>query len=168
MTWWSENKRLLENTQSIIFSIVRDPQQRCLSAFNNFFIYQNNNTAKKHLKAIRHFGFKPNNPIERNFNIFLDYIEESFNIDPFFTDRHWRAQHINLGIGTIAYSHIGKIESLAKDMNIIYSLADINPNKLPELTKKHNATKKLEFSPSLQQQERIKSIYKSDYEIFNY
>jgi len=166
--WWQENHQLLTSSNATIFSVVRDPKARCLSAFKNFFIDQNNKSAKKHLKSMAEFGYHVNSKIEKNFDIFLDYIEASNQIDPYRVDRHWRAQHINLGIGTIDYSYIGKIENLLADMKVVFKLAGIDASWVEQLNKKHNSTQKNDFDVSSQQLARIKLLYKKDYEFFNY
>jgi len=166
--WWQENYQLLTSNNTIVFSIVRNPKERCLSAFKDFFIDRNNASAHKHFKTMASFGYHVNNEIGKNFDIFLDYIEASHQINPYRVDRHWRAQHINLGIGTIDYNYIAKIEKLLADMRIIFRLAGINECWVERLHKKHNSTKKNNFNVSSQQLARIKRIYKKDYEIFNY
>jgi len=166
--WWETNKQLLESKKTIIFSIVRNPEARCISAFKNFFIDCSHSSAKKHLKAIAKFGYHVDRSMESNFDSFLDYIEASQQVDAYRVDRHWRAQSINLGIGMVEYSYIGKLENLAEDMRIIFDLAGLDKTSLNQLNRKHNSTKRSDFKVSPQQLARIKLLYAQDYEFFGY
>lgn len=166
--WWEINKQLLESSNTTIFSIVRNPETRCVSAFKNFFVDRNNSSAKKHLKAIAKFGYHVNSSIESNFDSFLDYIEASQQADPFQVDRHWREQHINLGVETVKYSHIGKLENLLEDMHIIFDLAGLDKTILNQLNRRRNSTRQSELLVSPQQLTRIKCLYAKDYDIFGY
>jgi len=166
---WKDNLELLENSSATIFSIVRDPESRLVSAFKNFFIQRNNRSGKKHFNAIAGFGFCSSNSLEKNFDIFLEYVESAHQIDPYRVDRHWRAQHINLGIGIVEYSHIGKFEKLAEELEFISGLARINPEKLRiQKGGQRNATNMINLEISPKQSSLIRSLYAKDYELFGY
>ena len=59
------------------FTMVREPAARLQSAFLNLFVDQQNLSAARHLSPLIARGFDPNQAITRNFEIFLDYVEES-------------------------------------------------------------------------------------------
>jgi len=166
---WQENLALLQSNSTVTFSIVRHPESRCVSAFQNFFIDRSNSVAKRHFKAISAFGYHQDRSLEENFDAFLDYVQSSHELSPYYVDRHWRAQHINLGIGTVKYTHIGKIENLNAEMEAILDLAKIDTHKFENVRKpKRNMSSATKFSVTENQSFRIKSIFEKDFELFGY
>ena len=166
---WKENLALLKSNSAITFSIVRHPESRCVSAFQNFFVDRSGDILKTHFNAIKAFGFDKNQSQEDNFNVFLDYVQASHELSPNYVDRHWRAQHINLGIGTVKYDHIGKIENLSADMETIRDLAKIDAHHFEKVQMaKRNESSSTKFVVTAEQSTRIASIYSKDFELFGY
>lgn len=166
---WQENLALLRSNSAVTFSIVRHPESRCVSAFQNFFVDRSNSVAKRHFNAIKAFGFHQDRSLEENFDVFLDYVQSSHELAPYFVDRHWRAQHINLGIGTVKYTHIGKIENLNAEMKIILDLAKIDTHRFDYVHKlKRNESSTTKFAVTEKQSSRIKLIFEKDFQLFGY
>lgn len=166
---WQENLALLKSNSAITFSIVRHPESRCVSAFQNFFVDRSGLILKTHFKAIKTFGYNQDQSHEDNFNAFLDYVQASHELSPNYVDRHWRAQHINLGVGTVKYDHIGKLENLRADMEIVRDLAKIDGRRFEQVQKaKRNESSSIKFAVTAEQSNRIASIYSKDFELFGY
>lgn len=166
---WQENLALLQSSSAVTFSIVRHPESRCVSAFQNFFIDCSNSVAKRHFKAISALGYHQNRSLEENFDVFLTYVQSSQELAPNYVDRHWRAQHINLGIGIVKYTHIGKIENLNAEMKTILNLAKIDTHRFEKVQKsEHNKSSTTKFAVTAKQSKRIKSIFEKDFELFGY
>lgn len=166
---WQENLALLQSSSAAIFSIVRHPESRCVSAFQNFFVDRSNSVAKRHFKAISAFGYHQDRSPEENFDVFLNYIQASHELAPNYVDRHWRSQHINLGIGVVKYSHIGKMENLNAEMKTILDLAKIDTHRFEKMqTSEQNKSSTSKITVTAKQSARIKSIFEKDYKLFGY
>lgn len=156
-------------SSSVSFSTVRNPQHRSVSAFFNFFIDQKNAEASKHQDIIETFGFSDKADKHYRFDVFLEYVEASFEQSVRRTDRHFRPQHVNLGHGEIELAYVGHIETLDTDLKHISEKAGVSlldPSKLPK--KMRNQSTATEFVPSLSQRRKVESLYKEDYEIYGY
>ena len=137
LLYWNENLRFIQTKEPYLFTFVRHPEKRVISAFLNFFIDRTNPTGKRHYNSINAFGFIEGGNINQNFDIFLRYIQESVDKDIYHTDRHWRPQYINLGMPTLQYDHIGKLENFGNELEYIFSEAGIKEFDLGAL--KRNA-----------------------------
>ncbi|HHL22728.1 MAG TPA: hypothetical protein ENJ52_14545 [Aliiroseovarius sp.] len=167
--YWKENLAALRSGTAFVFTSVRDPLARSLSAFRNFFIDQRNRSAPPHLRAIRRFGFREDMPISKKFDIFLDYAETSLAIDPLHTDQHFRRQVDNVAYDHITFDLIVRVESLAAGLARIPELAGIEDPHSAFVQQPHrNRSNPQDFFPNAEQRARIFSIYRPDYEAFDY
>jgi hypothetical protein len=151
------------------FTFVRHPESRLISAFQNFFVNKINRSHDKHLPPLESRGFSESNSRDKNFGIFLDYVEESLETDKLYTDRHWRPQHINVAANDIRYSVIGKLENFEQDIERVFALIDRSdfPTK-NRVDARYNSSKGEKVTLCAQDRSRIEKLYETDYEIFGY
>ncbi len=169
LLYWEENLRLVQTREPYLFSFVRHPEKRVISAFLNFFIDQTNPGRKRHYKALNASGFVEGGNIERNFDVFLDYIQASVDKDIYHTDRHWRPQYINLGMPALSYHHIGKLENFADELAYIFSEAGIEAFDFEALNlKTRNKTTPRNLKVSAAQRDKIFQLYRKDFDLFGY
>lgn len=151
------------------FSVVRNPTRRAVSGLFNFFIERKNSQSYLHWDAITDRGFLQKDDHAYRFDVFLDYVEASHSICPIRTDRHFRAQHINIGHDVCNLNYIARLESLQKDLDIIGEMAGspIPPlDRLPD--SRRNQSGSSAFTPSPAQVSRLEELYARDYELFGY
>ena len=115
------------------------------------------------------FGFGAGNEIGRNFDIYLDYLKASFEVDLQRTDRHFRLQKLTTGLGHVNYDLIGRVENFEKDLGQVFVLAGAGQylDNHPGFGR-HNTTNDSSLDVSRQQRKKIEQLYAPDYEAFNY
>ena len=153
------------------FSFVRNPLDRVLSAYFNFFVDNKNRARDRHIDAITARGYIEGGDIYRNFDVFLDYIEESILIDRVNTDRHWREQHINIGYDVFKLDFIGRVEMFQDDIKRVFEMAgkEAEYSRLKSVNMKFNkSSRSEEFIIKKHSKLKIEKIYERDYEIFEY
>lgn len=159
----------LDDSRCFKFSFVRQPERRIVSAFADFVVKKSNPTAFRLSKYFKGFGIEDGNDSPQNFSRFLDYVEEGMRQSDLYSDRHFRPQVLNLGIGEVRYNRIGKLESFAADMEEILKDAGVWREDLrAKLEVRANRTAIGEFTPDAAQTARIKRIYAADYDAFGY
>jgi hypothetical protein len=169
LLFWKENLQIIQTRSPYLFSFVRHPEKRIVSAFLNFFIDRTNPTGKKHFVAMNAFGFRQDEDIQQNFGVFLNYIQASVDRDIHQTDRHWRPQYINLGIPNFQYDHIGKLENFEAEIEFIFRAAGIVDFNLGTLdTRARNSTQPNHLQVSVEHKKQIAAIYHEDYRLFDY
>lgn len=164
-----ENYKALFAPDTYKFAFVRDPQQRAISAFKDFFLQKRNPFSSQHREPIKAFGYDDNASTEKKFDIYLDYISASFETDMYRTDRHFRLQTLNIGHGIIDYDFIGRVESLSADMAQVFSAVG-SPDIIDTDVgiQAHNRTNKVDIELSKSQLDRLEKLYGPDYETFDY
>lgn len=101
-------------------------------------------------------------PEDKGFDAFLDMVEAQGPAD---ADPHWRAQHINIMMGSIRYDMIGRVESFASDWARIIAAADLPSMDVPHSN--HTGSQQaLNIRPD--QIARLRRIYAEDIEAFGY
>lgn len=166
---WTEIRPVLEAGSAYLFTFVRDPERRAHSAFRNFFVDRANLARTKHLPAMRARGYDPDRGAERNFDVFLDYVEECLALDPLRTDTHFRRQVDNIAFGKLPHDRIGRVESYARDIVEIHEAAGIAGFPPPELlAMRFNPSAPAASPPTPAQRARIRRIWAADYEAFGY
>ena len=169
LEYWKENLEALRSKTNTKFTFVRNPQSRAISAFTNFFVDKTNRAAPNHLKLIGGFGFSDENDVSRNFDVYLDYLQACFEENAMRTDRHFRLQKINIGLGVIDYDLIGRLENFEHDLRKVFEMAGAS-----EYMDKHadfrrdNRSSKNKLQLTKLQQSKIEALYAPDYEAFNY
>ena len=150
----------------ISFTTVRNPEKRIISAFSDLFI-ENQAKAKDHLKAINSLSHSKQSNLSYKFDVFLDYVQASFDKSKLYTDRHFRLQKINIGYDIFKYSKIIKLENLKNELPLIDSIANIKLVNYDLLYKGVNQTHS-NFSINRNQRIKIEKLYSDDYEVFDY
>lgn len=157
------------NGNAVSFNFVRHPEKRIVSAFRNFVVDKRNKTRGVHLEALESRGLSDKNSMNRNFGIFLDYVEESFATNLLYTNRHWRPQHINVALGDIRYDVIGKLENLDRDLEKVFALiGEVDALKKARPDRKHNASTGVSYTLNAEERARVERLYEKDYEAFGY
>lgn len=166
---WKENYALMRSGKAFVFSSIRHPQTRVVSAFTNFFVDMKNKSTPKHLPAMRRFGFSESNSTAQNFDVFLDYIEASFAANEVLTDWHWRKQVHNLAWGQIEYDYLARLENLNRDLAEIKKLAGLDdPHDAFHRPARSNQSSAAKFQPDAAQAARIFTLYRDDFEALGY
>lgn len=167
--YWKHIQPHVWDDQTVRFSLVRDPEARMYSAFKNFFIDQRNPARHKHMSPMRNFGFSEVKSNSYNYDVFLEYAASAFEICPLRVDAHWRLQTLNLGIGKIKFTHIGKVESFLSDVSHVFEVAGVEEFPIDLLHRNSfNRSKQSEIYITTTQRAKIHSLYREDYEAFNY
>ena len=169
---WRLHMEALANPDTTRFTIVRHPLDRVRSAFFNFFIDQKNISREQHMGNMAALGLDLEDPLDRNFDRFLDYIEMSFEQSRLYTDRHWRPQVDNIAYGEIDYDFIGKLEFLERDIRQVFERAgavDVVDRFLTGANFNRSSNRGGdEFEPSPRQLRRIQDFYAEDFDAFGY
>ena len=151
------------------FTFVRNPLARCVSAFQDFVLDRTNPGVRHHLPRLPAFGWRPDAPEADQFDAFLGYVEASFAADRIWTDPHFRLQTINIALGTVAYDHIGRLESYAEDMaHVLRASGAWREDLAALLTRRDNASRAKKFVPSPEQAARVRALYAEDCAAFGY
>lgn len=166
---WETIKPVLESHSAFLFTFVRDPVARAVSAFRNFFLDQDNIARHKHLGPMQAHGFSAENSPERNFDVFLDYVAHTLAVDPVRCDTHWRLQVDNIALADLSFDLIGRVESFEADIARVF-VAIGRPDFPPEslLKQRHNRSRPSDFAATPAQKARIATIFARDYEAFGY
>ena len=166
---WDIVSPALTDSSAYKFTVVRHPVDRALSGFKNFFVDKRNRIYPKYRRVISAFGYRDDADFAPNFDAFLDFIETSLERSPDFTDPHFRAQVKNVAFGTISYDRICRLENFAEDIALVFAEAGLEFANLGEAVKvKGNPTKMQSFAPSEDQKNRLRKIYRDDFEAFGY
>jgi hypothetical protein len=166
--YWRDFEKALRES-ALAFTFVRHPESRLVSAFRNFFVDRKNRSHTLHLAGLQSRGFDDGNNHSRNFGIFLDYVEESIEIDPLYTDRHWRPQHINIASNDINYAVIGKLENFHRDLQEVFSRIGQSEFLTEErMSARFNKSQSYSSNLTVAERSRIEAIYARDYELFGY
>lgn len=166
---WSVIKPVLVARDAFLFTFVRDPATRAISAFRNFFLDLQNNARLNHLGPMQAHGFDPAATPERNFDVFLDYVAHTLAIDPVRCSTHWRLQVDNVAYRDLSFDMIGRVETYDADIARIFAAVgrpDFPPPNL--MSQRHNASRPSDFSATPAQRARIATIYAADYQAFGY
>jgi len=168
---WPEIAPVMKAHSAFLFTFVREPEKRVLSAFRNFFEDGRNRALHKHMGPMRAHGFDPANSRSRNLDVFLDYIADCFAANRARTDTHWRPQVDTIGFGSVPYDLIGRMENFAGDLTQAFraaGIADYPPKEVLEHRFNPSKGKGEEVTLTPAQRARIRDLYRDDYEAFGY
>lgn len=148
------------------FSFVRNPTKRAISAYNNFFVDFRNRQHAKHLPFMQKLGFDVGNSGERNFDIFLNYLANSFELDLDRVDPHFRPQFYNVRPDLVSYDFLGRVENLESDLK---SIMDTLRERgicldLPNVERKN--VSRGGYSPTENQIRKLEKLFSKDYDLF--
>ena len=166
------HEEALSSSGSFRFTFVRDPAARVRSAFFDFCVDEANPSSGPHRENLSMMGFSIDNAIERNFDIFLEYLERSLEHDPVCCERHWRPQVTNIGYGQVEYNHIGRVENFDEDWRRICDEAEVGKkfdDAPARATFNASSVRKAGgFAINGMQRQKIEKLYQRDYECFGY
>ena len=168
----------LDDPSCVRFTAVREPASRTVSAFMMFFsgagadVFSEEGRDKKAAKreaGMWALGYDPRGDVNRNFDVFLEYLARCFETGPEHVNIHWKPQTLSIALGHIRYSHIGRVESLKQDLQTVsdmigYSMFD-DRRELPSVNR---ARGRSGFEPTTEQRRKIRQLYAQDYEAFGY
>ncbi len=166
---WPTIKPVLQAQSAYTFTFVRHPEKRAHSAFRNFFVDATNIARHKHMQPIISHGYDAARDTSYNFDVFLDYVAHTFEVDALRCDTHWRLQTLNIGWGRISFDHIGKVETYNADLRQVFDAVgktDFPPAAL--LERRFNATEAKVMPVTPAQRRKIESLYAADYAAFEY
>ncbi|MDG1430650.1 MAG: sulfotransferase family 2 domain-containing protein [Paracoccaceae bacterium] len=151
------------------FTFVRHPIDRFESAFKDFVIEQRNPNRVYHATGLENFGCSQDKSESQNFDAFLDYVEASLEASRIRTDRHWRLQVDNIGLGRFRYDFIGKVERFNEDMCTFFTVANVDKKAIdPVVAILKNSSGTSNRIANKSQASRIQKLYAADFEAFDY
>ncbi|MEE9387153.1 MAG: sulfotransferase family 2 domain-containing protein [Paracoccaceae bacterium] len=159
----------LQNPDTFKFTTVRNPIDRTLSAYKDFFANKTNPESRRHANAIAHFGFRDTASNSDNFDAYLAFLEAYLSIDTLRADEHFRPQTINTSIDHIKYDAICRVENLQYDICTALETAGVsgaNIENIPAVAR--NQSPSNSFRPNSEQTKRICQLYEQDFETFGY
>jgi hypothetical protein len=156
----------LTDSEVFKFSFVRNPTNRAVSAYNNFFVDFMNKHHLKHMPFMKKLGFSASNSDDRNFDIFLDYLANCSENDMDRIDPHFRPQFYNVRPDLISYDFLGRVESLDHDIKyIMEKLRERGVSlDLPAVARKN--VSKGGYSPTESQVRKLEVLFSKDYDLF--
>lgn len=168
--YWREFEAAIAGGETIVFTFVRHPERRVISAFRNLVLDQRH-FSEHHRAPLEARGFDLKKAADENFETFLGYIEDCFVVSPEWVDRHWRLQTVNVSWDAIDYGFVGRVERFDDDMRRLFELAG-KAGFLGEngdvLGARFNPSVKDSVSVTPEQRARIERLYAPDYEAFGY
>ncbi|MBK1634538.1 sulfotransferase family 2 domain-containing protein [Rhodovulum adriaticum] len=166
---WEKIEPVYTAHSGFLFTLTRDPEARAWSGFTNFFVDDKNIARHNHTRPMRDHGYDPARGDSYNFDVFLDYVAHTLEIDPLQTSAHFRPQVYNIAYGDIDYDYIGKVETLSADLRTIFARAGADgfpPEDLLEQRFNRSEAPRAPLTPA--QQRRVREIFARDYEAFGY
>lgn len=172
----SSSKTNLETsiTNSLVFTIVRHPFERLVSAYRDKF-----ELAKKYAYVYSHYANKilnlssPLQVAKHRRPTFSEFVNYLLKVPVSQFNDHWVPYWLHCHVCEMEYDIIGKMETITEDMEFIAKqsgLAAANIS-LPWANRKSSGDKvSLDYfkALSLSQVEKLYIIYKPDFEMFGY
>lgn len=121
--------------------------------------------------GFRRLGYDPNGSPDRNFDLFLEYLAQTFALDPARANPHWRPQTLNIAHGEIDYAVVGRVERMRADLR---ALGERLGHRFPDLdavTGPHfNHARKTDelLAATASQRARVRQLFAADYDAFSY
>lgn len=169
---WRIYQRILANPNALKFTFVRHPVKRLTSGFINFFVDETNKTRHWHWDNMLELGFRPGGDINRNFDVFLDYVALSLSYNETYCDQHWRPQWFNIGGGSVAFDFVGKLEQFDQDMATLLKLAGAEAYSeilaSPKVYNRSSNGEATHVTITKAHLQKIRSLYEIDFEKFDY
>jgi hypothetical protein len=162
---WQRNLQVMKGQDRVLFTTVREPIARFVSAYFDFVVQRKNPEARHYETAFGAAGLY-DAPTEDGLDGFIDLVAEVFENDPILADRHWRPQVLNIAIDRFDYDVIGRLESLAQDMDTVRDLLGVNATQLP--MRVDNRTSSAQYAPTAAQRQKITALYADDFEALGY
>lgn len=156
--FWSKDYAGIFSQSPYIFSVVRNPYTRVLSAYLD-------KICKPGILRSQ-FYLQNNIPLDADisFSEFLGIIEENQCIH----DQHWRRQSENLLIGSIPVSAVVQLESLNSARQILEDGLGFSLTLKTMAGHSTSANERVAGYYSQKEIEQVRRIYKMDFELFDY
>jgi hypothetical protein len=168
---WREILPKLNSQRVYRFSFVRDPVDRAVSTFNNFFVEQQNEYTKRHCLSRRKFRVTLGDASHENFGRFLDLAEDLLMRDPDRCDLHIRTQHRNLLLDVLKYDFLGRMERYDSDLQGLLQaigLGDVLEDQDLQIRENRSSSDRRLLLPTEDQRRRIEALYDEDYTSLGY
>jgi hypothetical protein len=162
------------------FTFVRDPVARTVSAFMMLFggkpsqVFDTRERLKQasaQEQGMWTLGYDPDGDVHRNFEVFIEYLEHCLAVAPAEVNIHWKPQTLSIARGYIDYAHIGRVETLKRDLRIIREMSGRDLleglDGVPHFNGSSTARSK-QFTVSQAQRRKIRALYADDCAAFGY
>ena len=154
---------------AFVFSFVRNPFARCLSAYNEKV---NPNTIKRDENVWRNFAKKYSLAEDAKLS-FADFVGLISNDpDPLSLDPHWRPQHINILNAAVRPNFIGYVETLNEDFGLAMRTAGVEDAVVESrVINKGSSDTRGGLQQALSQDrvvENLVKLYRNDFEAYGY
>lgn len=147
-----------------VFSFVRHPISRCLSAYYDKIVRVNENPIRGEIQASLGRNVDPDDAV--TFDDFLTALEAEA---PAAQNNHWRPQHINVFHGTAKHALIGKVENFNADFARLCEESGMPRAGIGHEHKQAPNTLHEEILGGRSDRlRRIVKLYEADLEIFGY
>jgi hypothetical protein len=144
-------RELLESSDVLRFTVVRNPYSRLLSAWRDKVLVREPTVEWVHSSTEGNVTFAE----------FVAHIEQS---GPEYLDAHWGRQVDLCFPAAISFTHIGKLEALSKTSDAIASHLNVQV----DLPKENSGALRLQPEVSAHLRARIAAFYAEDFSIFGY
>lgn len=151
---------------AFVFTFVRHPIERALSAYRDKFIGPGERRERYRMELQRRLGLKEDPHWPPTLDQFLDGLEIS---DPVEMDPHWRPQYINTLRPVLSYDFIGKVENFDADLELLKK--QVYADDIPIVVCNSSAQRNQRgdsISVVNYQKQRLENIYAKDFEYFGY
>lgn len=147
-----------------IFTFVRNPKSRLISAYKDKILRSRGPFWEKYRNDIRELcALTDDSPI--TFGHFLVYVEATLDTQ---RDSHWRSQISLLRPDVIPYTFVGKFENFKSDFGEVLRAIDVVPGEIELQSMNSTENMGVESSEFNGFDDRIKKLYKQDFEFFGY
>lgn len=163
---WQENWKSVEAERPFLFSFVRNPVSRLVSAYMDFVVLKRNPEAAQHTETFAQRGLYQVDDKVDGLDRFLDLIADEFAVDPMLSDRHWRPQFLNLGGGLLDFQLIGKMERFTEDLRRLHVASGVSLERFPVTIANRSGSEAIVATP--EQRRKIRDLYEKDYEAYGY
>ena len=150
----------LMDGQERIFAFVRHPTERFWSAyFSKVFNHPDHAIVQA---VARHFGVppRPDFPPE----MILDYVEATAPVN---LDDHIRPQWSSIGFGRLPINYLGRVESMADDLQRLVSIGYLDANHLARFSHL-NRSERTAVPNKREIDRRVEAVYQRDFELLGY
>lgn len=152
------------------FIVVRHPLERLVSAYRDKFVKRQHEFLEEAVRI--RIMFRPRfseNHDYVTFEEFLRYVVSTGTSDPPQQNQHWATYQNLCQPCFVKYDHIGKLETLAEDSEIILKIMGLPRNALPLLHVQSSAAPQDYFRPVRTKfYHRAVELYAIDLEMFGY
>jgi len=163
---WDRTVQWLSSKDVFIFTFVRDPRTRILSAYFDKIAPRGSRSNQPFRTEVQKLlGLDIEQSTSISFDQFLDAIERED--DPRMLNPHWRPQHLNTLHKLVRTDFVGAIEKFDEDLDELKRLANLPDIPIEVRNQRQKIAEDL-LSGRADRRRRIESIYAGDFEAFGY